>query len=752
MNAITLALQVLLVAAAGWLALRLGVRDARHRAWGALLVLGAVVCVPLLPVLPEQNAVAAPQAEATPLPLPQWRLTLSPAPTQPLPVDLVLSEAKPLWQWPHWTTIVLVVWATGAALLGLRHLGRTLRVARLKLQPHSRSGVAMAAVASPCLVGIFKPVVVVPEACASWTDEQWRWTMAHEREHLCGRDTLVVWLLGWLRAALWWNPFVHALIEMWEQAREEICDHAASRPDEAAAYSEFLLIVAAVPRMPGMAMAVSRPARRLRARLLALLEGRPVRRSPHWLFVVLAVAVLAAGGALVSCVGVETASPKVDGEKKINGVFPVSPQFLSAAVSGTGDRPTAKVVLERAGIDFPPGTSAVFNPTTSQLIVRHTERRMTQIKTVLEALAARQDPADKQVYLSIKWLECPEETPLPADLQVLTDPQFQVVMRMLSKQKGVDLLSAPSVTCKFGLQVVSEVVRELVKPEAPIDWVGTRIEVTPLFHQDKHILSLHPELRLPMKNGQRVKGSFDPDESITVQYLSRRESVAIEDGQTVALYIGSPEPGRKVVLFVTAALISPIGEPFSREEVKRQQKRASEVPKGPGQATATPAQEGRVRLRTHLLLRHAGSDDVREKVLPGWKPAAAVPSNPLTPQPLPAEAQPAPFAVAGIMTDKQFQTVLKSMQTHKTVTIETLPEEIVATGKQATLRAASGHELTVNTAVGPDGKTLELMIGIERVPPDLRTQIKTAVTIWNGQTVLLASESDVICVTAEMVE
>lgn len=84
--------------------------------------------------------------------------------------------------------------------------------------------------------------------------------------------------------------------------------------------------------------------------------------------------------------------------------------------------------------------------------------------------------------------------------------------------------------------------------------------------------------------------------------------------------------------------------------------------------------------------------------------------------------------------------------------LNSYPEEIVATGKQATLRAASGHELTVNTAVGPDGKTLELMIGIERVPPDLRTQIKTAVTIWNGQTVLLASESDVICVTAEMVE
>jgi general secretion pathway protein D len=47
---------------------------------------------------------------------------------------------------------------------------------------------------------------------------------------------------------------------------------------------------------------------------------------------------------------------------------------------------------------------------------------------------------------------------------VFTDPQFQVVIRALSQKKGVDLMSAPSVTTRSGQRATIEVIREFIYP------------------------------------------------------------------------------------------------------------------------------------------------------------------------------------------------------------------------------------------------------------------------------------------------
>jgi general secretion pathway protein D len=47
---------------------------------------------------------------------------------------------------------------------------------------------------------------------------------------------------------------------------------------------------------------------------------------------------------------------------------------------------------------------------------------------------------------------------------VFTNPQFQVVLRGLNQQKGIDLLSAPKVTTKSGQRAVIEIVREFRYP------------------------------------------------------------------------------------------------------------------------------------------------------------------------------------------------------------------------------------------------------------------------------------------------
>ena len=48
---------------------------------------------------------------------------------------------------------------------------------------------------------------------------------------------------------------------------------------------------------------------------------------------------------------------------------------------------------------------------------------------------------------------------------VFTNPQFQVVIRALNQKKGIDLLSAPSVTTKSGQRAIVEVIREFRYPK-----------------------------------------------------------------------------------------------------------------------------------------------------------------------------------------------------------------------------------------------------------------------------------------------
>jgi len=49
---------------------------------------------------------------------------------------------------------------------------------------------------------------------------------------------------------------------------------------------------------------------------------------------------------------------------------------------------------------------------------------------------------------------------------VFTNPQFQMVIRALSQQKGVDLMSAPKVTTKSGIKATIKVIREFPYPTA----------------------------------------------------------------------------------------------------------------------------------------------------------------------------------------------------------------------------------------------------------------------------------------------
>lgn len=256
----------------------------------------------------------------------------------------------------------------------------------------------------------------------------------------------------------------------------------------------------------------------------------------------------------------------------------------AAAASGLIARKSAKQILEALGITFPDGSSASFNPATSQLVVRNTQPNLDLVEAFVDTITKN---APKMVVITSKFVEVTQKNteelgfdwllggvgfngnnvfagggssgngnpysfqnypfggvqtipavtagpggqqlfpaqiinnalagpnvqgvapingvlgggggPISSGLRsgslaltnnsidnlistgsttgaatvapgifsvagVFTDPQFQTVIRGLSQKKGVDLMSAPSVTTKSGTRATMEVTREFIYP------------------------------------------------------------------------------------------------------------------------------------------------------------------------------------------------------------------------------------------------------------------------------------------------
>ena len=225
---------------------------------------------------------------------------------------------------------------------------------------------------------------------------------------------------------------------------------------------------------------------------------------------------------------------------------------------------------------------------------------------------------------------------------IFTNPQFQVVLRALNQKKGIDVLSAPKVTTKSGSSATVEVIREFrypseyeppqvpqttgsgtqpVTPATPTSFemrpVGVRLEVEPTVGSDNYTIDLRlvPEVTefegfinygSPILN----RGVVVTENVINYPVFSERKvetSVSIYDGQTVVLgglmredvqkvndktpLLGDiPMAGalfrsqsdqhikRNLVIFVTATLIDPAGQPLAAEQFVAEDLDLEEVP------------------------------------------------------------------------------------------------------------------------------------------------------------------------------
>ncbi len=99
---------------------------------------------------------------------------------------------------------------------------------------------------------------------------------------------------------------------------------------------------------------------------------------------------------------------------------------------------------------------------------------------------------------------------------------------------------------------------------------------------------------------------------------------------------------------------------------------------------------------------------------------------------------------AGVFTDPQFQTLLRHL-TQSGSKSEAVPLKDGADTKQKVFElpaAFGGDSLRIECEIGPDGRTLDLIVQVTGLKSDERRAISTSITIGDGQTFVLGGPPD----------
>ncbi len=245
-----------------------------------------------------------------------------------------VASASPHSNWLFWS--IGALWVAGCVVGALRFVRGWKEAARLKrgaipivVPAEVQNSVerilkrplppvyASPLVTSPVAVGLFAPVVILPEG---WDEAlsplALRHVLLHESAHIALGHTLggaIERLAGFL---LWPHPMVRLLCLELARAREEVCDNVASQEAGAACYAHTLLALAQGTSLaPNFAstLALLGPETSLEARIAGLLNprrNRMIRVSQGKLW--------AAG--LAACALVSTVAVRVVAAEPKNGV------------------------------------------------------------------------------------------------------------------------------------------------------------------------------------------------------------------------------------------------------------------------------------------------------------------------------------------------------------------------------------------------------------------------------------------------
>jgi beta-lactamase regulating signal transducer with metallopeptidase domain len=146
-------------------------------------------------------------------------------------------------------SLALAVWALGFFALAARWFSRW-RMVQAILRSATPSSVtapipvlASATLHEPGVVGVFRPVLLLPEQLASQLDDrQLRAVLEHELCHVRRRDNLTSAIHMVVEALFWFHPFVWWMGARLIRERERACDEAVVRSGhDAQTYAEGIL-------------------------------------------------------------------------------------------------------------------------------------------------------------------------------------------------------------------------------------------------------------------------------------------------------------------------------------------------------------------------------------------------------------------------------------------------------------------------------------------------------------------------------
>jgi beta-lactamase regulating signal transducer with metallopeptidase domain len=432
---------------------------------------------------------------------------------------------------PLWAVLWLAGMATGAVALGVsaRALRRLRAASRVVQDAHMQrcfqeevaafhlwlpdTSLRMSA---ECLVpmtwGLSRKTVLLPEQAAEWQETRLRLVLRHELAHIARGDVLVTLLTTLAALLLWFHPLVWLMLRACERSREQACD------DLALAHSR-------------------QSANDFAEELLATVAGLGGTTRP-WLPLALAVSASAKAmrQRLASLVQAGRHRSSYSRLQKLALLLPaMGAAFGLAGLSAcrkVGSAVQPQILIMSRFISIPPDSS----------------------------------------FLAEAGLTLDSNNPALQSLGILNEAQTKDLLHKLSQKKGINLMSAPSVTTRSGQKATVEVTRDFIYPtqfdppkQATQDQplipttpaafqmkpVGVRLEVVPTLGSEGNIeLTVAPEVTTfegfidygtPITHAGKVVSENKLQQPI-FHSLKTTASFVMKSGQSVVFGgLGSPD-------------------------------------------------------------------------------------------------------------------------------------------------------------------------------------------------------------------
>lgn len=147
---------------------------------------------------------------------------------------------------PGWQFYTFIIWAAGFFATGIWFFFSSVQIRRTvvhaRINPQTNvielfqqckfelgikqkiNIIMQSAIPSPALTGLFKPLLILPEHLNHTNEQTVRHVILHELMHLKNKDLPVIFLLNFLNAVYWFNPFVWIGFKTLRKDMETVCD------------------------------------------------------------------------------------------------------------------------------------------------------------------------------------------------------------------------------------------------------------------------------------------------------------------------------------------------------------------------------------------------------------------------------------------------------------------------------------------------------------------------------------------------